>query len=66
MKLAGFLLLLSGWGLVLSAVVLLASPPPRAAFVLAGVAVELLGLVLVVRTHLLPRGERERGERERG
>jgi hypothetical protein len=61
MKLAGFLLLLAGWLLVLSAVVLLAAPSPRAAFVLAGVAVEVLGLVLVVRTHLLPRGERERG-----
>jgi hypothetical protein len=54
------LLLLAGWGLVLSAVILLASQPPRAAFVLAGLAVEVLGLVFVVRTHLLPRGERER------
>jgi hypothetical protein len=61
MKLAGFLLLLAGWGLVLSAVVLLASPPPRAAFVLAGVAVELLGLGLIVRTHLIPHPERDRG-----
>lgn len=61
MKLAGFLLLLAGWALVLSAVVLLASAPPRAIFVLAGCAVEVLGLVLVVRTHLLPRGEKERG-----
>jgi len=61
MKLAGFLLLLAGWGLVLSAVVLLAASPSRAAFALAGVAVEILGLVLVVRTHLLPRAERERG-----
>jgi hypothetical protein len=59
MKLAGFLLLPAGWLLVLSAVVLLASPSPRAAFVLAGVAVELLGLVLVVRTHVLPRGDKE-------
>jgi hypothetical protein len=61
MKLAGFMLLLAGWGLVLSAVVLLASPPPRAAFVLAGVAVELLGLGLIVRTHLIPHAERDRG-----
>ena len=61
MKLAGFLLLPAGWLLVLSAVVLLASPAPRTAFVLAGIAVEVLGLVLVVRTHLVPRGERERG-----
>ncbi|MGD0616752.1 MAG: hypothetical protein ABSB67_03735 [Bryobacteraceae bacterium] len=61
MKLAGFLLLLAGWGLVLSAVILLASPPPRAAFVLAGVAVEMLGLGLMVRTHLIPHTERDRG-----
>lgn len=60
MKLAGFLLLLAGWGLVLSAVILLASPAPRAAFVMAGMAVETLGLVLTIRTHVLPRGEKER------
>jgi len=60
MKLAGFLLLLAGWGLVLSAVVLLASPSPRAAFVLGGMGVELLGLALAVRAHLLPRAARDR------
>jgi len=59
MKLAGFLLLLAGWGLALSAVILLSSAAPRAAFALAGVAVELLGLVLVVRAHLLPRRRTE-------
>ena len=61
MKFAGFMLLLAGWGLALSAVVLLASPSPRAAFVLAGIAVELLGLGLIVRTHLIPHSERDRG-----
>jgi len=60
MKLAGFLLLPAGWGIVLSAVALLSSPTPRAAFVLAGVAVEVLGLILAVRSHVLPRPERER------
>lgn len=55
MKIAGFLLLLSGWTLVLSALVLLAAAAPRAAFVLAGVGVELLGLALVGRSHLIRR-----------
>jgi len=54
MKLLSLFLLLSGWGIVLAAVVLLASPPARIAFVLAGVAVELLGLALLFRCHLAP------------
>ncbi len=53
MKVAGFLLLLAGWLLVLAAIVLLPSPPPRAGFVLAGVAVEILGLTFVIRSHLI-------------
>ena len=56
MKVAGFLLLLAGWGLVLSALVLLASSP-RAGFALAGFAIELLGLILVFRAHRTPRPE---------
>jgi hypothetical protein len=60
MRLVGFLLLLAGWGIVLSAVALLASALPRTGFALAGVAVEVLGLTLVVRFHrLLQREERE-------
>jgi hypothetical protein len=58
MKLAGFLLLLAGWCIVLSAIALLASAPQRAVFVLAGIGVEVLGLVLVVRSHLVLPGER--------
>jgi hypothetical protein len=58
MKLAGFLLLLAGWGIVLSALVLLASALPRDCFVLAGMGVEVMGLILAVRSHLLLRGER--------
>jgi hypothetical protein len=57
-KLAGFLLLPAGWGIVLSAVVLLPSALPRACFVLAGMGVEVVGLILVVRSHLLLREER--------
>jgi hypothetical protein len=52
MKIAGFFLLLAGWGLVLAAVVLLRAAGPGVAFVLAGAGVEALGLVLVVRAHL--------------
>jgi hypothetical protein len=52
MKVAGFLLLLTGWMLVVAAVALLPAAGPRSAFLLAGLGVELLGLVLVVRSHL--------------
>ena len=57
MKLAGFLLLVAGGGLVLAAVALLASALPRTGFVLAGVAVEALGVVLVAHSHLPPQGD---------
>ena len=56
MKLAGFLLLLSGWGIVVATLPLLPSFPARAAFVLAGMGVELLGLALVARSYLVPKG----------
>lgn len=56
MKLAGFLLLLSGWGIVVATLSLLSSLPMRAGFVLAGLAVELMGLGLVVRSNLVPKG----------
>ncbi len=56
MKLAGFLLLPAGWIIVLAAVALLPTgPPQQGAFALAGVLVELLGLTLVVRSHLIVR-----------
>jgi hypothetical protein len=58
MKAVGFLMLLAGWFLVLTAIVLFAAPPLRVAFVLAGVAVETLGLILVFRSHLIPREEK--------
>ena len=55
MNVLGFVMLLAGWFLVLAAIVLFASPPLRAAFVLAGIAVEVLGLALAFRAHLIPR-----------
>jgi hypothetical protein len=56
MKLAGFLLLLSGWGIVVSTVPLLPSSGARVAFVLAGMTVELIGLTLVARAYRVPKG----------
>ena len=60
MKIAGFLLLLAGWLLVLSALALLAKGGAQSAFFLAGVAVELLGLVLFVRAHVASKEDRIR------
>jgi len=57
MKLAGLLMLVSGWLLIVATVILLGAAPLRGAFIAAGVAVEVLGLVLVVRSHLALRGE---------
>lgn len=51
MKLAGFLLLASGWAIVVAAVVLLHPNGSQAAFVCAGLAVQILGLVLAIRAH---------------
>ncbi|MGA2354308.1 MAG: hypothetical protein ABSG02_07420 [Terriglobales bacterium] len=59
MKIAGFLLLIAGWGIVVAAVALLPSPGVRLAFVLAGLAVEIFGLVLAVRAHLVLPAEGE-------
>jgi hypothetical protein len=64
MKWAGLLLLLAGWVIVLTAIGLLPPGTARAVFVLAGVGVELLGLVLVARAHL-PETVEERPQ-ERG
>ena len=58
MRIAGFLLLLAGWGIVLTAIALLRPASPIAGFVTAGTGVEVLGLVLVVRSHRLIRKER--------
>ena len=59
MKLAGFLLLLAGWIIVAAAVILLLPANAKAVFVLAGVAVEILGLILVIRSNPLAVGEKE-------
>jgi hypothetical protein len=53
LKLIGCLLLLSGWIIVLSALVMLPGFAQRAAFIAAGMAVEALGLVLLTRGYTL-------------
>jgi hypothetical protein len=58
MKIAGFLLLLSGLFLVLSALAVLRQSSPQALFVLLGMGVEVLGLGMVFRAHLPPRERR--------
>jgi uncharacterized membrane protein len=59
MKIMGFVLLVSGWAIVVTAVALLTEGAPRAVFVLAGVGVEIVGLALVIRAHPVRRGEHE-------
>jgi hypothetical protein len=58
MKFVGFLLMITGWFLVLTALEMLAAATPRALFVLAGFATEVMGLVLVFRANL-PQAEAE-------
>jgi hypothetical protein len=58
MRFAGFFLLITGWIIVLAAIVLFPSAAPRSSFALVGAVVELLGLVLVFRSHLELRKER--------
>ena len=52
MKVPGFLLLVAGWLLVLSALVLLPPGIARNGFVLAGLAVEATGLIFAARSHM--------------
>jgi hypothetical protein len=59
MRLLGLSLLFAGWLLVLAALVLLKTIVPLAAFVIASLAVEVLGLGFLARTYIVPRGERE-------
>jgi len=51
MKIAGFLLLVAGWMLVLTALGLLHPGGVRSAFIAAGFGVEAMGLALAVHSH---------------
>lgn len=57
MKFTGLLLLVAGWAIVVAAVILLPSAGARTGFVLAGIVVELFGLALMVRAHLVLQAE---------
>ncbi len=57
-KLAGFMLALAGWGIVVAAVGMLRTEATQGAFSVAGVLVEALGLVVAARGHLAPGGDR--------
>jgi len=58
MRIAGFLLLTAGWVIVTSALFLL-SAGVRVAFVVAGIAVQILGLIFSIRTHRVMESERD-------
>ena len=58
MRLLGFFLQVAGWIIVLAAIALLQAAP-QTAFALAGFCVQLLGVTLAVRSHLIPHGEKE-------
>ena len=59
MKLAGLLLLLAGWLIVVAAVILLIPADAKTIFVLAGVGVEIIGFTLVIRSNPLARRKKE-------
>jgi len=59
MRLTGFLLLLAGWVIDLAAVALLKPGTAQAVFVVAGTGVQILGLVLAARSHLIPREDKD-------
>jgi hypothetical protein len=58
MRFTGFLLLVAGWGIDLAALAMLKSGSPQNSFVLAGTAVEMLGLTLAARSYIIPRGDK--------
>ncbi len=55
MKITGLLLMPAGWIIVLAALVLLRVSLVLNLFIAAGIGVEILGLVLFARSHLISR-----------
>ena len=53
MKVLGFVFLITGWLIVLCTLLLLGTRSARGAFVLSGIVVQLLGLGLMVRAHMV-------------
>ena len=58
-RLAGLMLLVAGWLVLLFAIVLLSSTPLRYLFVIAGLLVESFGLVMVGMHHHTEAGGRQ-------
>lgn len=56
MKVAGLLVMPTGFFLTIAALVLFADPARRGAFILCGLIVEIVGLAVALRGHLLNRG----------
>jgi len=52
MKITGLLMMPAGWFIVLAALVLLRAFVAQNLFIVAGIGVEILGLVLFMRSHL--------------
>ncbi len=57
MKYAGLLVMPAGFFLAVAALVLFTAAAERTTFVLCGLAVEILGLAVAVRGHMLAQGE---------
>lgn len=57
MKIAGLLVMPTGFFLVLAALVLFPDPARRGAFVVCGLLVEALGMFVAFRGHLQQRGD---------
>ena len=55
MKITGLLMMPAGWFLVLTALVLLRAFLAQSLFVVAGIGVEIMGLILFTRAHLIPK-----------
>jgi hypothetical protein len=55
MKLTGLLMMPAGWFLVLAALVLLHTFVAQNLFIIAGIGVEILGLVMFTRAHIIPK-----------
>lgn len=58
MKPVSFILLSGGWAIVVAALMLLPPSVSRPMFVLAGIGVEILGLILAIRAHRILEVER--------
>ena len=58
MRIAGFFLLVAGWVIVITALFLLRSQTAMAAFVVAGIAVQVLGLIFAIHWHRVAESER--------